>query len=195
MNQIMPLSLLYKHMADLATQIIFHSDHSQERTSELLYHLTIVYLCEDARKGQLGIFLQNLIRENDPKILSILEEITSNIETCLNGDNEILGQFYEALVDGYYLIGRLTECFDLTKRWLSIHTHLSQNVRGFALANHTMGALYHVFERNLPKAEEFYKIAYDRTLDFPDLALRDMMIYNMANINQHHKGDYVTAYP
>lgn len=58
-----------------------------------------------------------------------------------------------------------------------------------------MGILCQVFEHNLQKAEKFYKIAYDITKNTSDLALRDMMIYKMSNINQHHKGNYLEAYP
>jgi len=131
---------------------------------------------------------------NDPSILETLGPTIINIEIRLKGDIKALDQFYETIVDGYFLIGRSVECIDFTKRWLSIHTDPSQHIRGFAVANHTMGALYQVFEHNLQKAEEFYKKAYDLTKNSTDLALRDMMIYNLGNINQHYKGNYIAAY-
>jgi len=132
---------------------------------------------------------------NDPSILETLGPSIMKIEIRLKGDIKTLDQFYETIVDGYFLIGRSAECFDFTKRWLSIHIDPTQHIRGFAVANHTMGALYQVFDHNLQKAEEYYKNVYSITKDSTDLALRDMMIYNMGNINQHHKGDYLAAYP
>jgi len=132
---------------------------------------------------------------NDPSILKTLEPSILKIEIRLKGDTKTLDQFYETIVDGYFLIGRSAECFDFTKRWLSIHTDPTQHIRGFAVANHTMGALYQVFDHNLQKAEEYYKNAYNITKDTTDLALRDMMIYNMGNINQHYKGDFIASYP
>ena len=132
---------------------------------------------------------------NDPSILETLEPTIKKIEISLKDDIKALDQFYETIIDGYFFIGRSSECFDFTKRWLSIHTDPSQHIRGSAVANHTMGALYQVFDHNLQKAEEYYKNAYDLTKNSTDLALRDMMIYNLGNIYQHHKGDYITAYP
>ncbi|MHA1703430.1 MAG: tetratricopeptide repeat protein [Promethearchaeota archaeon] len=132
---------------------------------------------------------------NNPSILKTIGPTLIKIEIRLKGDIKALDQFYETIIDGYFLIGRSTECFDFTKRWLLIHTDPTQHIRGFAVANHTMGTLYQVFDHNLQKAEEYYKNAYNITKDSTDLGLRDMMIYNMGNINQHHKGDYLTAYP
>ncbi|QEE18030.1 hypothetical protein DSAG12_03868 [Promethearchaeum syntrophicum] len=141
--------------------------------------------------------LSNLISriKNDPTILETHESIILENEMRLKEDISSLDQFYEAIVDGYYLIGRRSKCVEFTKRWLSIHKDLSQNTRGIAIANHTMGIICQVYKHNLQKAEEYYKKAYDITKNNPDLGLRDMMIYNMANIYQHYKGDYLIAYP
>jgi len=131
---------------------------------------------------------------NDPSILDTLESKINIFEISLKDDIKALDEFYETIIDGYYFLGRSPECFDFTKRWLSIHKDSSRNTRGFAVANHTMGILYQGYEHNLQKAEKYFRIAYDITKNSPDLALRDIMIYFMANINQHHKGDYLTAY-
>lgn len=51
---------------------------------------------------------------NDPSILDTIETKVNTFEISLKDDIKALDQFYETIIDGYYLIRRSSECFKFT---------------------------------------------------------------------------------